>query len=87
MAVGRGEVLPNTTIQPSVQFRDFSFQQSFFLTWQFCYCILKLWKGLLRDEDWYTKCKRITFLSPNKMLRIERKLFPRLVAKTVKEVS
>ena len=52
MAVGREEVLPDPTIQTSIKFRDFSFQQSssssnlaiYFTT-------LKSWRGLLRDGD------------------------------------
>ena len=86
MAVGGGEegffwggggfvgckFCPLPTIQTSLKFGDFSFNKA-----------LSNWKGLLRDEDRDTKCRQITFLSPNKMLRIKRNLFPRLVVTEV----
>ena len=85
MGVGRRDVLPNTTIQTAIEFGDFSFQQSFFILAILLLYFKVVERSIARIEDRDTKYRRqITFLSPNKMLRIERKLFPLLV---VTEVS
>ena len=86
VGVGRREVLPNTTIQTSIQFRHLSFQQSFSILAILLLYFKVVERSIARIEDRNTKYRRqITFLSPNKLLRIKRKLFPRLFVTEVNQ--